>query len=195
MPPVGLPTHVSLRHVIAHVTLSPRPSLLVFAYCKQSKTGQWWRPAWELLLACWEKSVNEITLKWEPIVWSTILKIEYSVTCLATIANVSQHAQAVNSNHFQLYVVTRSYSSHLFLCALVLIIQAVGFVQIRLHAHKQLQKVWHYTSVHNSQESTFKSLRSRVYVLHVHTLYNCTSLIPRLFLHWSGNETTTVCVL
>ena len=111
------------------------------------------------------------------------------------MAYVSQHAQAVNSNHFQLYVVTRSYSSHLFLCALVLIIQAVGFVQIRLHAHKQLQKVWHYTSVHNSQESTFKSLRSRVYVLHVHTLYNCTSLIPRLFLHWSGNETTTVCVL
>ena len=57
------------------------------------------------------------------------------------MAYVSQHAQAVNSNHFQLYVVTRSYSSHLFLCALVLIIQAVGFVQIRLHAHKQLQKV------------------------------------------------------
>ena len=71
------------------------------------------------------------------------------------MAYVSQHAQAVNSNHFQLYVVTRSYSSHLFLCALVPIIQAVGFVQIRLHAHKQLQKVWHYTSVHNSQESMF----------------------------------------
>ena len=55
-----------------------------------------------------------------------------------------QHAQymllvlalAVNSNQFQLYVVTRSYSSHLFLCALVLI-QAVGFVHF---AHKQLQQ-------------------------------------------------------
>lgn len=50
--------------------------------------------------------------------------------------HVTVLALAVNSNQFQLYVVTRSYSSHLFLCALVLI-QAVGFVHF---AHKQLQQ-------------------------------------------------------
>ena len=60
----------------------------------------------------------------------------YSMQHAACTVHVTVLALAVNSNQFQLYVVTRSYSSHLFLCALVLI-QAVGFVHF---AHKQLQQ-------------------------------------------------------
>ena len=74
-------------------------------------------------------------------------------------------AMAVNSNQFQLYVVTRSYSSHLFLCALVLV-QAVGFVHF---AHKQ--------------ESLPAHIRAKSLHILLHTVYTCTSLIPRLFLH------------